>query len=251
MSSVAISLIVFGCTFGGALLGLFLRAVLPEHHLTDETRDVVKLGMGLVGTMSALLLGLLVASAKNLYDNAATDLTQMSAKVVFLDRLLANYGDQTKEARATLRQALTRAIDRIWPSDSSQSAQLDPSAAGAEVLYHQLYDLKPETDMQRELKERALGAATDVGQLRWLLFEQSTPDTSTPFLIVIVFWLTIIFISFGLFAPLNGTVVATLFLCALSVCGAFFMILELTHPFDGLIRISSSALSSALAHLGS
>ena len=71
-----------------------------------------------------------------------------------------------------------------------------------------------------------------------------------PFLVVLVFWLTILFISFGLFAPPNATVIATLFVCALSVSGAIFLILELDQPFEGLIRISSAPLRNALAHLG-
>jgi hypothetical protein len=113
MSSITISLIVFTCVFGGALLGIFLHAVLPQHHLSNETKDIVKLGMGLVGTMAALVLGLLVASAKGSYDNQSAELTQMSANIALLDRALALYGPETKETRAVLHGVVARILDQM------------------------------------------------------------------------------------------------------------------------------------------
>src|SRR5215470_139896 len=133
MSSITISLIVLACVFGGALLGLLLRTVLPQHHLSSETKDIVKLGMGLVGTMAALVLGLLVASAKGNYDAQSTEVTQLSANIALLDRVLAMYGPETKEARAVLRVAVTRAIDQMWPKGDTPQAV--PTAAGGEILY--------------------------------------------------------------------------------------------------------------------
>ena len=112
------SLIIFVCVFGGALLGILLRAVLPEHHLSKETQDIVKLGMGLVGTMAALVLGLLVASAKGSYDAQSAEVTQLAANVAMLDRALALYGPETKEIRAILRNAVRRVLDQMWQHDS-------------------------------------------------------------------------------------------------------------------------------------
>lgn len=250
MSATTTSLIVFACVFGGAVLGMVLRTVLPAHHLTSETKDVVKLGMGLVGTMSALLLSLLVASAKSSYDTEKNKITQMAAKIAFLDRLLANYGPQTGDARELMRRSISRAIDRMWPQEKSQSAQLDPLKSSGEALYDVMGKLSPETEMQRSFKSQALVIAADLGQTRWLLFEQSGSSISKPFLIVIVFWLAAIFASFGLFAPSNATVVCTLLFCALAVSGAIFLVMELDHPFDGLIQIPSAPMRNTLAHLG-
>ena len=115
MSSITISFIVFACVFGGALLVILLRAVLPQNHLSAESKDIVKLGMGLVGTMAALVLGLLVASAKGSYDAQIGELTQGSTNILLLDRLLAQYGPETKEARALLRAAVVRVLDQTWP----------------------------------------------------------------------------------------------------------------------------------------
>ena len=250
MSSMTISWIVFACLFGGALLGMFIRTVLPAHHLSSESKDVVKLGMGLIGTMGALLLGLLVASAKNSYDTEKSAFTQMSTKIILLDRLMAHYGPETKEARDLLRRAVIRVLDQIWPEDSSRPAQLDPMATGAEVIIDKIQALAPQNDAQRSLKGQALSIITDLTQTRWLMFEQSSSSISMPLVVVVVFWLTVLFGSFGLYAPPNATVIATLFVCALSVSGALFLILELDQPFEGMLQIPSAPLRNALAHLG-
>lgn len=250
MSPMAISCIVFACVFGGALLGMFLRTIMPENHLNEASKDIVKLGMGLVGTMAALVLGLLIASAQGSFGTQRSEFIQMSSNIIVLDRALALYGAETKEARDLLRRAVVRTLNQMWPEQNSQTANLEPSAAGREVLYEKIQALSPQNDSQRSIKDQALSLALNIGQTRWLMFEQSGSSIPMPFLIILVFWIAIIFISFGLFAPSNATVIAALFLCALSVSGAIFLILELDQPFGGLIKISSAPLRNALAHLG-
>ncbi len=251
MSSLAISLIVFACVFGGALVGMFLRARLPAHHLSAESKDVVKAGAGLIATMAALVLGLMVASAKNSYDAQKNAFTQMTAKIVLLDRGLAHYGGpRAKEVRDMLQAFVGRILTQIWPEDGSGHAQLDPNASRGEPLYDKLQDLAPETDAQRSIQSQLLNIAVDIGQTRWLMFQQSGSSISTPFLVVVTFWLSMLFASFGLFAPANATTLVTLLLCALSVSGAIFLILEMDHPFEGMIQISSQPLRVALAQLG-
>ncbi len=250
MSPVAISMFVFASVFLGALAGLSLRKFLPEHHLTAESKDVVKLGTGLIGTMAALLLGLLVASAKSSYDTERGELIQMSAKFSFLDRVLSHYGPEAKAARDFQHGTIERIIEQMWPQEASASPELDPTATGGEPLYEMLHNLAPQTEEQRSLKTLALGTATDIGQIRWLLLAQKNSAISMPMLLVVIFWLTIIFMSFGLFTSPNATVITTLFLCALSVAGAVFLISELDQPFGGVIQISSAPLRNALDHLG-
>jgi hypothetical protein len=249
MSSMTLSLIVFLCVFGGAVVGLLLHAVLPHHHLGAETKDIVKLGMGLVGTMAALVLGLLVASAKGSYDAQSAEVTQLSANIALLDRALTLYGPETKEIRAILRSAVRRALDQMWPhpGDVSQAA---PSAAGGEILYEKLQGLSPKNDTQRLLQSQATNIAMDIGKTRWLMYEQAMGSVSMPLLVILVLWLTAIFISFGLFAPFNGTVVSSLFTAALSVSCAIFLILEMYTPYTGLVQISSAPLRAAIAQLG-
>ena len=251
MSSTIIAAIVFACLFGAGLLGVRVRAMLPENHLNPDTKDAVKVGMGLVATMAALVLGLLVASTKGAYDTQKNEVTQMATKIVFLDRVLANYGSETAETRDLLRRSVGSAINRMWPDRKiSQPAQLDPSATSGEAFFNSIQQLSPQNDAQRSLKSQAVQVTTDVGQMRWLLFEQTESSISLPMLIVLIAWLAIIFMSVGLFAPPNATVVIALMLSALSVAGAIFLILELDMPFDGVIQISSAPMRNALNHLG-
>ena len=250
MSDNAIGLLVLVCIFGTSLVGMLLRPALSQQHLSADTKESVKLGMGLVGTMAALILGLLVAAAKSAYDTEKNEVIQMAAKIVFLDRVLANYGPESADTRVVLRRMVEGSLSRIWPEERPQNARLDPIGSGAEEVQKALQKLTPRNDVQVSLKSQAVGVASDLGQLRWLLFEQSGSSIAMPLLIVVIAWLAIIFASWGLFAPFNSIAIAALLLAALSVSGAIFLILELDQPFDGLIQISSGPMRNALAHLG-
>jgi hypothetical protein len=250
MNSFLVGSIIFACVFSAALLAMRLRARLPDHHLGADTKDTVKLAMGLVATMSALVLGLLVASAKGSYDSQRTAIIQMAGKAVYLDRVLAHGGPEAIEARATLRQALEGAMAQLWPASSGRPAQLAPNLARGEAIFDAIEKLTPQTEAQRTIKTQALAAAWDLAQMRWLLFEQSGSTISTPLVVVVVGWLAMLFFSFGLFGPSNGTAVAALLVAALAVAGAIFLILELDRPFGGLITISNQPVLNALSQLG-
>jgi hypothetical protein len=250
VSPIAVSWIMFACVFCGALLGMFLRATLPEQHQSTDSKDVLKLLIGLIGTMTALVIGLLIATAASAYATRRSEFTQMSANIVLLDRALAHYGPETKDVRDLLKRAVTRELEQTWQTGTTAPAKFVPTAAGAEILFDKIQELLPQTDVQRSLKAQLLTMAINLGQTRWLLFEQSGSSIPMPFLLVLVIWLSLIFVSFGLFAPPNATVVVALLLGALSVSGAIFLILELDTPFEGLIRISGEPLRKVLAHLG-
>jgi hypothetical protein len=250
MSSMTISVIVFACVFGGALLGLLLRAVLPQAHLSGESKDVVKLGMGLVGTLTALVLGLLVASAKGSFDDQSKELTQLAAHVVLLDRLLAHYGSESAPARDLLRGAVGHVLETTWSANSLDPGPSRSQLASQEALLDSIQKLAPKDDAQRSIRAQALQMVIDVGRTRWLMYEQRTATVSPILLIVVVFWLALILASFGLYAPTNATVVASLAISALAVSGAIFLILEMYSPYDGLIQVSSAPLRAALANLG-
>ena len=175
---------------------------------------------------------------------------QVSADVILLDRLLANYGSETKETRALLQRSVTAALEQFWPENGSQPVNIDRRTSSVEALFDDIQRLSPQSDAQRFLQSQALTMVLDLGRTRVLLFEQLDSSIPVPFLIVLVFWLAIIFASFGLFAPRNATVVAAFFVCALSVSGALFLILQLDRSFEGLIQVSSAPLRAALAQLG-
>jgi len=249
MSSITISCIVFGMVIGGVLLGMVLRARLPEDHFSQDSKEVVKLGMGLIGTVAAMVLGLLVASAKSSFDAQRNGLSQLSANVSLLDRILAHYGPESKQCREQLRDNLAALLDQLWPESRDHAVQMEPTA-DSESLYERIQGLTPNTDAQRSLQAAALKTAVDVAQSRWLLSAQKGSSIPVPFLVVLVFWLALLFTSFSMFARPNATVIVALLLCALSVAGAIFLILELDRPFDGLIQLSSDPLRRALAQLG-
>jgi hypothetical protein len=206
--------------------------------------------MGLIATLSALVLGLLIASAKGSYDAQSSELTQMSAKVVLLDRVLAHYGPETKETRDLLRGSVARILDQTWSRSHTSTSQLEAPSAEAEILLDKIQALAPKDDRQRSLQAQATSVVLDLGQTRWLQYAQGSTSISMTLLVVLIFWLTIIFIGFGLFAPANGTVFAGLFVAASSVSAAILLILELYTPYSGLIQLSSAPLRNALTQLG-
>jgi hypothetical protein len=248
MNPITASLVVFVCAFGGALLGIFIHRHLPEHHLSGETKDVVKLGMTLVSTMVALVLGLLVSSAKGFYDTQNAEVTQLSTNIVLLDHLLAHYGPETTDVRDTLRTGIQAQMKVMWSGDSHITfSQVD--APQNEILLDKIQALSPKEDRQRALQAQALSLAIQLGQVRLLMYQQRRVPIPSMLLVVLVFWLTALFTSFGLFAPLNITVVASQFVAVVAVCAAIYLILEFYYPYSGLIQVSDAPLRAALAQL--
>ena len=193
--------------------------MLPDPHLSSDSKDVIKMGTGLIATMSALVLGLLIASAKSTLDAQRTGFQQMATNVVLLDRTLARYGPEATPARGMLRETVAAAIDRLWPADRSPAAGLDSPeiTVNGNALYEAIRDLSPKTDAQRASQAQAIQIAADMARTRWLLSQRDDGSIPKPFLAILVFWLSVLFISFGLFSPRNATVIVVLVICALSV----------------------------------
>jgi hypothetical protein len=249
MNPIGVASIAFACLFGAALLGMRLRVALPEHHMDDDSRHLLQTGLGIIGTMAGLVLGLLVASATSSYNAQRAEIDDVSSKVVLLDRVLAHYGPQAAAPRRVLRRTVQRALAAIWPQESSSGPQLTP-LIGAEALLDEVGELSPKSDLQSTLKPAAMGLVMNLAQTRWLMYEQADTSVSMPLLVLLVFWFTITFIGFGLFAPWNATTVVALALCALAVSGAVMVMLEMYAPFEGFMQISDAPLREALAHLG-
>jgi Protein of unknown function (DUF4239) len=248
MNDLLISFLVFAIILGGALLGVVVRPFLSEHHLHPESRDVVKMATGLIGTLTALVLGLLIASAKSTFDQKTNQVRQMTANIILLDDLLAQYGSEATPVRNLLRQSVQPLANRIWHEEEFQTGKLlhFESSAEASAFENGLERLSPKDDVQRSLQSRAIQTFTEGAQIRLRLFAQTGGSIPTPFLIILVFWLSVIFASFTLFARANLVVMASLFVCALSFACAIFLVLELDSPFTGLMGISSATLRNAL-----
>lgn len=252
VSHLEIALVVFLCIFGSALLGLYSRTVLPAHHLSDESTGALKLAVGLIATMAALVLGLLISSAKSQFDTVNGEVVQSAASFILLDRVLARYGPETKEIRDQLKQRVNTATQIIASGNEAQLAKLRDIEAirATENLELRIEDLSPRNDVQRLLRARAITIADEVLAARQVTMLHVVGSTPAPLLICLVLWLSIIFCSFGLFAPSNPTVIFGLLLGALSTSGAIFLILEMTTPLAGIISVSLTPMHDALTVLG-
>jgi len=251
MGALAVALVVLACVFGGALVGMLLRQVLPEHHLSDASKDVVKLVTGLVATLSALVLGLMIASAKASFEVVNEGFRQTAARVVLLDRALAQYGPETKELRETLRLGFKERIEALFVRhDSGPGLDAPQMTFAIGRLEQRIRALVPQNDAQRALQARAIDLADAIAQARWQGIEHEDNRIPTAFLVVLVFWLAAMFASFGLFAPRNAIAVAALFLGALSLAASIFLIEELNDPLGGVIHMSRTPMDTALRHLG-
>ena len=247
MSSVGVGLIAFACLFGTAVLGTFIRSWLPEHHQSADSQRIVSLGAGIIGTMAALVLGLLIASAKGSYDAQNNELTEMAAKFALLDRGLLVYGPDAKASREVLQRLVDRTVAELWPNEphSREIASRPPQSTPGE-LYQSIDELSHQSDMQRAIKAQATGILAQLAERRWLILEQRRSSVSKPLLVILIFSLAINFFTFGLFAPRNATVIVTLGVCALASAGAIYLMMEFYHPYGGLIQIPSGTLQNAL-----
>jgi hypothetical protein len=252
MTALAVSLIVAACVFSGAMLATLAARALPDPHLNAEARDVIKVAMALVATLVALVLGLMIATAKGTYDAQSAGVRQLSADILLLDRMLAEYGTETKPARALLYRFANLGLHRLWPEDGSAPVSLAPTEALAEkhAFLREVTGLSPQNELQQILKARALQAMTDLAQARLQVYTNASSGLPLPFLVLVVFWLVILFAGYGLIAPRNATVIASLLACSLSVAGAVYLIEELANPFSGMVRVSSEPLREVIGQLG-
>ena len=253
MRSLIVFFITFACIIGGVVLGMVIRAVLPDHHLSNDSKDVIKLGTGMIATLAALVLGLLIASAKGNFDTMNNGLVQAGSKIVLLDRIMAHYGPETKEIRDMLRQGVASTVDIIWANDSAGhvNEKVFHTRAGFETLQDKLRQLSPQDNAQRWLQSQALQVSGEIAAVRWFLTEQKGHSSlPVPLIVLLVFWLVLIFFIFGLLSPRNETAIVVLLVCALSVAASLYMLLELDNPFGGLITVSADPLRNALTYLG-
>jgi hypothetical protein len=251
VSSFAVALAVFGGSTCAALVGMVLHVKLPDRHLDPNSKDVVKLVMGLVATMSALVLSLLIASASTTYDRQSSELKALSANILMLDQALESYGPGAKAVRDGLRDVVRQTHDRIWspngvrPEDLNSVETRNAAKANVELLHR----LSPTTDIERMMRTRAVELTDSISQARLLMFEQLGSAIPWPFLTVLIFWICMLFLGFGLFSSPNPTVSVALLVGSLSVACAIFLILELNAPLVGLVRISDAPLRNVIAQI--
>ncbi|MCX7099167.1 MAG: DUF4239 domain-containing protein [Methylococcales bacterium] len=248
MSALLIASIIFAFMLGGMLLGSILRVILPDDHTQADSKDILMTSAGTMATLIALIIGLLVTSAKGTYDDTSSTITQTGADIITLNYYLSSYGPEAEAVRKHLPQAITAAIERIWPNESTHGADLAKMESETEMtaVYHKILELLPKNDSQKYLQTQALHLIDNMLRSRWMLIEQSQDELPRAFLVVLTFWLTVLFAQFSLLAPRNRTAISALIICAISMSGAIFLILELNQPLEGTIKVSSAPLHKAL-----
>ena len=252
MTALGFAAVTFVCTLGCAWLGIRVRAALPPAHVSKESQDVIRLGMGLVATMTALLLGLVTAAAKSSYDSQDLAVRNAAAGILQLDRLLARYGPETQPTRALLQKVIEDRVETTWPASGPPNVRPGGRVGkpAAEAVEDQILALVPATDQQRWMKTEALKLTEEVLRARWRVLGSVAGLVPRMFVGVVIFWLSMTFGSFGLSAPRNATVMTVFTIAAMSVAAAVFLILELDGPFEGILHISSEPFRNVLLNLG-
>lgn len=252
MRPATAALITAACIFSGALLGMALRRMLAAGDPSPDAKDSIKLAAGVISLMAALVLGLLVTSAKSSFDDASDAITQGGARVILLDRVLAQYGAETQAVRAEMRRRVAAMIESLWP----EARTADPGwkalegTDGMEAVLGTIRALEPQTEAQRALHAQAQQLGNEILLSRWLQIEQAQTPLPRAFLVILLFWLTMLYLTFGLIAPRNAMVLAVMFVGASSLATAIFLILEMNDPMTGVIRIDGGPMRKALEQLG-
>ena len=250
MNSTTVGLLVFVCTFGASLLAIAVRRQIPAHHMEGDSKDVVKLVLGLIATLTALVLGLLISSGYSTYQAQQTEVQQLGVHLFQVDRTLAQFGPETHEQRDELRKMLTGIVLRVWPTEGAATPAPGPLQKEGENLFGGIVALTPKSELQRLAQSRVLQLLENIGETRQIMIQQSQAELSRPILIALLSWVTALFVGFGLLARFNATVITALFIGSLSIAGAFFLIVEMSQPYRGWVQISSAPLRAVLAQMG-
>lgn len=242
-------LVAFAVIFGGGLLGMLLGRLMPVAYRDKETQAIVQTAAGMVSISTALVLGLLVASAKGKFDVSNRQMEELAASLMLMDRNLMNCGPEAKDIIMLLRSYTVANIATAWPDEpEAQSATGgQPAWQIIESIQQRLRELTPKTDAQRASAASASQTALDLAKAGWLETAQQANHAPQPFILLLIAWLFVLFLSFGLYAPHNGLVVAALFVCALSIACAIAMVVDLDYPFEGVIVVSPQSMQKALA----
>src|SRR5215467_9244749 len=249
MINIIIGLIAFAAIFGGALFCRFAARRLPGHHLSNETQSVVTVSVAVIGTLSALVLGLMITAANSSFSARADEVRELSLQLIRMDRNLRRYGPEADDARAKVREWATAKTQQLFPDNGQPSPSSQTTIVLLESVQDALLALTPKGERQTYLRTLCVTLSSTLIQARWSLEQRRGHSIPVPFLVLLIFWLSIVFASFGLFAPANRTALVTLFLCAVAVSGGIILIEELDNPLSGLIRVPSDSMRKALIEI--
>ena len=248
-SNYVIGLISFAAIFGGVLIGRFAANRLPGHHLSSETQSVITVSVAVIGTLSALVLGLMITAAYSSFSARSDQVRELSVQLIRVERNLRRYGPEAIEARATLHIWAIAKMQELFPEKGKPTISSETTIQMLENVQDAVLDLTPQNERQKYLRTLCLTLSSTMIQARWSLEERTGHSTPIPFLVLLIFWLAIVFVSFGLFAPGNPTAIAALLLCSLAVSGGIALIEDLSNPHSGLIQFPLEPMRKALSEI--
>jgi ABC-type amino acid transport system permease subunit len=251
MIHILTGLISFAAIFGGALIGLLVRRRLPGHHLSTETQSVVTVAVAVIGTLSALVLGLMISAANSSFSKRSDEIRELALQVIRVERNLRRYGPEADAARERLRAWANIKLEQLSPENGRPPPSPQRGIETLESLQDALLVLTPKDERQKYLHTLCLTLSSTLIYERWSLEQHTGQSIPGPFLVLLIFWLAIVFASFGLFAPTNATTIVALFLCTVAVSGGIYLIEELDNPLSGLIRIPFDSMRRALVEITS
>lgn len=249
MNDLVTGLIAFVAIFSGALIGIFAARALPEHHLSNESRNAVTISAAIVGTLSALVIGLMISTASSSFSKRSAEVTKIAVDLVLINRMMQRYGPEADDVRAKVRAYATAKTQELFPPAGEVPQPTEATVRMLEATQDSILSLVPSDERRGWLRSQALMLSAGLLEARWLLAEEASSHIPGSFLILLIFWLTLVFASFGLFAPHHATAIVVLFLCSIAVAGGITMILELDSPYSGLVRVSADPMHNALAEI--
>ena len=249
MIHIVIGLSSFAPIFGGALIGLFARTRLPGHHLSTETQSVVTVSVAVIGTLAALVLGLMISAANSSFSKRSDEIREISLQVIRMERNLRRYGPEAGDARAKMRAWATIKLEQVSPNKDQLPPTPEQGIETLESVQDALLVLTPSDERQKYLRTLCLTLSSNLIYERWALEQHAGHSIPVPFLVLLIFWLAIVFASFGLFAPSNATTIVALFLCSVAISSGIYLIEELDTPLSGLIRVPFDSMRQALIEI--
>jgi len=250
LSPIATAVLAFVLILVGTVVGTLVRAKMPEHHLTGDSKEVIRLATALVATLTGLVLALMFAATRTSFEHTSSAVSRLAVEFSELDEMLEDYGPDAAPIRRQLRTDMGTLIDSIWQDDAAAAGRppVARKSHGVGAL-SMIRELQPRTTVQTSIQARALQISTDISQTRLSLLAQPPDSVSTPFIVVLVLWLMFIFTTFAMSSKPNVTLAVVLGICILSASGALYLILELGLPFGGLMQVSNDSLRGALTPL--
>ena len=249
MINIVVGLISFVVIFSGALTGLFVRRRLPEQHLSSETQSAVTVSVAVIGTLSALVLGLMISAANSSFSKRSDEVRELSLEAIRIDRNLQRYGPGADDARAKLRAWANIKLQQLFPEKGKSPPSGETAIKMLESVQDALFVLTPSDERQKYLRTLCETLSSNLIHARWELEQRAAHSIPVPFLVLLIFWLGIVFASFGVFAPANATTIVALLLCSLAVAGGIVLIGDLDNPGSGFIRLPSDSMRKALLEI--